>query len=64
MVDGVAAAGLAWATGMGIGTTAIAYVDWYACQRSMSATTAGLVQMVIPVLTTAGAVALLGEELS
>jgi len=57
-------AGLAWAAGMGIGTTALAYVAWYACQRSMSATTAGSVQLVIPVLTTAGAVALLGEELS
>ena len=37
---------------------------WYACQRSISATTAGTVQLVIPVLTAAGAVALLGEPLS
>lgn len=58
------AVGLAWAVGMGAGTTALAYVAWYACQRSMSATTAGSVQLVIPVLTTAGAVAFLGEELS
>ncbi|MDN5766524.1 MAG: DMT family transporter [Humibacillus sp.] len=58
------AAGLAWATTMGAGTTALAYVAWYACQRSMSATTAGSVQLVIPVLTAAGAVVFLGEELS
>ncbi|MEO5745923.1 MAG: DMT family transporter [Terracoccus sp.] len=58
------ASGLAWAAGMGAGTTALAYVAWYACQRSMSATTAGSVQLIIPVLTTAGAVLFLGEELS
>ncbi len=56
--------GLGWAAAMGAGTTALAYVAWYACQRSMSATTAGSVQVVIPVLTTAGAVLLLGEHLS
>lgn len=58
------AVGLVWAAGMGAGTTALAYVAWYACQRSMSATTAGLVQLVIPVLTTTGALVFLGEELS
>ena len=57
-------AGVVWAAAMGAGSTALAYVAWYACQRSMSATTAGSVQLVIPVLTTAGAVVLLGEELS
>lgn len=45
--------GLSWAVGMGVGTTALAYVAWYACQRSMSATTAGSVQLIIPVLTAA-----------
>ena len=44
--------------------TALAYIAWYTCQRSMSATTAGTVQLVIPILTAAGAVALLGEPLS
>lgn len=58
------AEGLAWAATMGAGTTALAYVAWYACQRAMSATTAGSVQLVIPVLTTAGAVVFLGEQLS
>jgi drug/metabolite transporter (DMT)-like permease len=56
--------GLCWAIVMGAGTTAFAYVAWYACQRSMSGTAAGSVQLVIPVLTTAGAVLLLGERLS
>ena len=49
---------------MGAGTTAFAYVAWYACQRSLSGTTAGSVQLIIPVLTTVGAVLLLGEPLT
>jgi drug/metabolite transporter (DMT)-like permease len=60
----VTAAGLAWATAMGAVTTALAYVAWYACQRSLSGTTAGAVQLVIPVLTAVGAILLLGEQLS
>ncbi len=56
--------GLAWGIAMGAGTTAFAYVAWYACQRSISATTAGSAQLAVPVLTAAGAVALLGEQLS
>ena len=60
----VTGAGLAWAIAMGIGTTALAYVAWYACQRSLSGTTAGAVQLVIPVLTAIGAALLLGEQLT
>ena len=60
----VTAAGLAWAIAMGAGTTALAYVAWYACQRSLSGTTAGAVQLIIPVLTAAGAALLLGEQLT
>ncbi len=56
--------GVVWGVVMGAGTTALAYVAWYACQRSMSATTAGSVQLVIPVLTAIGAVLLLGESFS
>ena len=59
----VTAAGLAWATAMGAVTTSLAYVAWYACQRSLSGTTAGAVQLVIPVLTAVGATLLLGEQL-
>ena len=60
----VTAEGVVWAAAMGAVPTALAYIAWYTCQRSMSATTAGTVQLVIPILTAAGAVALLGEPLS
>ena len=60
----ISTTGLAWAAGMGVSTTALAYVAWYACQRSISATAAGSVQLIIPVLTATGAVLLLGEKLS
>ena len=56
--------GLAWGVVMGAGTTAFAYVAWYSCQRALSATAAGTVQLVIPVLTALGAVVLLGEDLT
>ena len=56
--------GLAWAAVMGGGTTAFAYVAWYACQRVLTGAQAGLVQLVIPVLTAAGAVLLLDEPVS
>jgi drug/metabolite transporter (DMT)-like permease len=56
--------GLAWAVAMGAGTTALAYVAWYACQAGLSGTAAGSVQLAIPILTSIGAVALLGERLS
>lgn len=59
----VSLVGLAWAVGMGAGTTAFAYVAWYAAQRSMSGTAAGSFQLAIPVITTVGAVVLLGEDL-
>jgi drug/metabolite transporter (DMT)-like permease len=60
----VTTTGLVLAALMGSLTTAFAYVAWYACQRRMSATTAGSVQLVIPVLTAAGAMLLLGERLT
>ncbi len=56
--------GLLWAVVMGAGTTAFAYVAWYGCQRVLSGTAAGSTQLVIPVLTTVGAVLLLDERLS
>lgn len=58
------AGGVVWAAAMGVGTTAFAYVAWYACQRSLSGTSAGAVQLVIPALTAVGAVVLLGEQLT
>jgi drug/metabolite transporter (DMT)-like permease len=57
----VATSGVVWGVVMGAGTTAFAYVAWYACQRSLSATSAGTVQLAIPVLTAVGALALLDE---
>ena len=62
--DGVeiTTSGLLWGLVMGAGTTAFAYVAWYACQRSLSATSAGTVQLAIPVLTAVGAVVLLHER--
>lgn len=57
-------AGLAWGVLMGAGTTAFAYVAWYVCQRALTGTAAGTTQLVIPVVTTLGAVLLLGERLS
>jgi drug/metabolite transporter (DMT)-like permease len=60
----VASAGFVLALARGTGTTALAYVAWYACQRSLSGTTAGAVQLVIPVLTAIGAALLLGEQLT
>jgi drug/metabolite transporter (DMT)-like permease len=56
--------GLVLATVMGAVSTALSYVAWYACQRRMSATTAGAVQLVIPILTAAAAMLLLGERLT
>jgi drug/metabolite transporter (DMT)-like permease len=60
----ITGAGLLWGVVMGTATTAFAYVAWYACQRSISATSAGTVQLAIPVLTAVGAVVLLGERLT
>ncbi|MDX6224701.1 MAG: hypothetical protein QOE64_1077 [Frankiales bacterium] len=60
----VTGVGLAWGIVMGAGTTAFAYVAWYVCQRTLSATSAGTVQLAIPVITAAGAVVLLGEHVT
>ena len=60
----VTGTGVAWGAVMGAGTTAFAYIAWYACQRALSATSAGTVQLVIPVLTAVGAVLLLGERIT
>lgn len=60
----VTASGVALAVLMGVGTTALAYVAWYACQRTLSGSAAGLIQLAIPVITGFGAVLLLHELLS
>lgn len=60
----ITAEGVLWGIAMGAGTTAFAYVAWYACQPRLTGSQAGLVQLAIPVLTTSGAVALLDEPLT
>ena len=60
----VTTTGLVLAALMGSVTTALSYVAWYACQRRMSATMAGTVQTIIPILTAAAATVLLGERLT
>lgn len=60
----VSGSGVLWGMVMGAGTTAFAYVAWYVCQHAMTGTAAGSAQLVIPVITTAGAVLLLGESVS
>lgn len=57
-------AGVLWAVALGAGTTAFGYVAWYACQRMLSGTAAGSVQLLIPILTAGGAVLLLDEMLT
>lgn len=60
----ITGAGMAWGVVMGAGTTSLAYVAWYACQPVLSATSAGTVQLAIPILTALGAVVLLDEPLT
>jgi drug/metabolite transporter (DMT)-like permease len=60
----VTASGVVWGGLMGAGTTSMAYVAWYACQRTLSATSAGTAQLAIPVLTAFGAVLLLDEAIT
>jgi drug/metabolite transporter (DMT)-like permease len=60
----VTVVGVAWAVGMGAGTTALAYVAWYICQESMSGISAASAQLIVPLITTAGAVVFLGEQSS
>ena len=45
-------------------TSAIGYVIWYAALRDHSATSAALVQLLVPVLAALGGVVLLSEALT
>lgn len=45
-------------------TSAIGYVIWYAALRDLSATSAALVQLIVPVLAALGGVVLLSEQLT
>jgi drug/metabolite transporter (DMT)-like permease len=45
-------------------SSGLGYVAWYAALQGMSTTRASLVQLPVPVLSTIGGLALLGEPLS
>jgi drug/metabolite transporter (DMT)-like permease len=42
----------------------LGYVAWYSALRSLSATRASLVQLLVPILAAAAGIAFLGEPLS
>lgn len=60
-IDG---AGIAYALASGALASGLGYVIWYKALRGLNATTAGSVQLSVPVLTTLGGVLLLSEPLS
>ena len=57
-------AGVFFAAFSGGLTSAIGYVIWYAALRDHSATSAALVQLLVPVLAALGGVVLLSEALT
>lgn len=58
------ATGALYAVLSGAVASGIGYAIWYAALRGLSVTTAGLVQLSVPVIAAAGGVALLGEAVS
>lgn len=54
--------GISLAIVSGAAASGIGYVVWYAALRGLRATQAGVVQLLVPVLTAIGGVALLGED--
>jgi drug/metabolite transporter (DMT)-like permease len=56
--------GLALAAASGGLASGLGYTLWYAALRELSATRAAILQLAVPVLTAAGAVALLGERIT
>jgi drug/metabolite transporter (DMT)-like permease len=45
-------------------TSGLGYVVWYAALRGLTATSAALVQLLVPVITVAGGLVFLGEPLT
>ena len=60
----VTGTGLLLAVVSGALTSGLGYCVWYLALRGHSATSAGLVQLAVPVLAAAAGVALLGESLT
>lgn len=56
--------GLALAVASGALTSGVGYSLWYTALRAITATTAAVVQLLVPVLAAAGGIVLLGERLS
>ena len=62
-VDQLDGRGALLAVGSGALTSGLGYVLWYAALRGLSATSAAVVQLVVPALAALGGVLLLGEQL-
>ena len=60
----VAPLGLAYAVASGALTSALGYVLWYHVARQLRATSAGTVQLSVPVIVAIGGVLLLGEPIT
>ncbi len=57
-------AGIALAVASGAITSGLGYVIWYAALRGLTAASASIVQLAVPVIAALGGLALLGESLS
>jgi len=60
----VEASGAMLAAVSGAVTSGLGYVVWYAALRGLTATSAALVQLLVPVITVAGGLVFLGEPLT
>jgi len=58
----LSSAGVLLAVASGTITSAVGYVLWYAALPAMTATQASVAQLAVPIIATAGGVALLGER--
>jgi len=58
------AAGVMYALFSGALASGMGYVAWYAALRNMTATTAAIVQLSVPVIAAAGGILLLNEQLT
>jgi drug/metabolite transporter (DMT)-like permease len=60
----VSSSGLFLALASGAITSGLGYVLWYTALRNLTATRAAIVQLMVPILASAGGVAFLGEAIS
>jgi drug/metabolite transporter (DMT)-like permease len=64
LADGASGAGVALAILAGAITSGLGYALWYSVLPRLGASTAGLLQLSVPVIAALGGVALLSEELT